>query len=208
VLIIKIMKKEIMKKLIVVLVITTLVNVTITKGQVTSDTLAVEVKTVSYRSNHVAIGYHVNNFAHDFGYGIGITSPYFVLNTLAVRASCNFQWFNYIDKITTTYSMASYQNIKVGILSSAYILDKGARLYGEMGAVILVCPSTITSTNVSAGGYGLFGFEFFIHKGFSYFIELGAIGTKTTADNVTTIPIFSNGFTTSGGLRLYLKGKH
>jgi hypothetical protein len=197
-----------MKKLIVVLMIFMLGNVSVIKGQVISDTLAVEVKTPSYRSNHVAIGYHVNNFAHDYGYGIGLTSPYFALKAMAVRASCNFQWFNYIDKTSGLYAMASYQNIKVGILSSAFILDKGARLYGEMGAAILVCPNTITSTNVSAGGYGLFGFEFFIHKGFSYFIELGAIGTKTTADNVPTVPIFSNGFTTSGGLRLYFKGKH
>lgn len=162
--------------------------------------------TGSNRPNHVAVGYHVNSFDHDFGFGIGLTSPYFFLNTLAIRGSYNFQRFNYIDT-TKTYTTADYKNIKFGLLSSAFISNRSIRLYGEGGVAILVCPAAMSATNTSYGGYGLFGFEFFISKGFSYFIELGAIGNKTKAENVPSVPFFSNGFTTSAGLRIYFKGK-
>ena len=196
-----------MKKLILVLGIFMLVDVSIIKGQDMKEMPGIEEAPKSDRANHVAFGYQVNNFAHDFGYGIGLTSPYFAMKALAIRASCNFQWFNYIDQNTGKYTMAPYENIKVGLVSSSFILDKGARLYGEIGTAILICPNDITSTNISGGGYGLFGFEFFISRGFSYFIELGGVGTKTMADNVPTVPYFSTGFTTSGGLRIYFKGK-
>jgi hypothetical protein len=163
----------------------------------------IENTSTSNKSNHIAIGYHVNDFSHDFGFGLGATSPYFAFKTLAIRVSYNFQRLNYIDT-TNKYTSVGYKNIKIGILSSAFILNKGMRLYGEGGVAVLVCPAAITATNTSYAGYGLFGFEFFISKGFSYFIELGAIGTKTKAENIKSSPIFSNGFTTTAGLRVYL----
>lgn len=197
-----------MKKWILLFGISVLINDTI-KAQIPESlpsTLDTPSTPVSNRSNHIAVGYHVNSFNNDFGFGIGATSPYFLLNTLAIRGSYNFQKFNYIDT-TKFYTSVIYKNIKFGLLSSAFIANKSIRLYGEGGVAVLVCPAAITATNTSYGGYGLFGFEFFITKGFSYFIELGAIGTKTRAENVPSIPIFSNGFTASAGLRLYFKGK-
>jgi hypothetical protein len=184
-----------MKKLIIVLGICMLINNTI-DGQI------VENVPSNNKPNHIAIGYHVNDFSHDFGFGLGATSPYFAFKKLAVRVSYNFQRLNYID--TTRYKSVGYKNIKIGLLSSAFILNKSIRLYGEAGVAVLVCPAAITSKNTSYAGYGLFGFEFFISKGFSYYIELGAIGTTTTADNIASVPIFSNGFTTTAGLRVYL----
>jgi hypothetical protein len=184
-----------MKKLTLVLGICLLAGTSM-KAQLTQDA------PVSNKPNNMAIGYHVNDFNHDFGFGLGVTSPYFAYKIFAVRLSYNFQRFNFIDT-THTYTSVGYKNIKIGLSTNAIILDK-IRLYGEIGMAALVCPVAITSKNTSYGGYGLFGFEFLISKGFSYYIELGAIGTKTKADNVPTVPIFSNGFTTTAGLRVYL----
>lgn len=198
-----------MKKLILVFGIGVLANTAMMAQipeSIPSTPSAPTAPTGSNRPYHMAVGYHVNSFNNDFGFGIGATSPYFIFNTLAIRGSYNFQKFNYIDT-SKFYTTATYKNIKFGLLSSAFIANKSIRLYGEGGVAVLVCPAAITATNTSYGGYGLFGFEFFITRGFSYFIELGAIGTKTRAENVPSIPIFSNGFTASGGLRLYFKGK-
>ncbi|HEY5825345.1 MAG TPA: hypothetical protein VIT44_13315, partial [Cyclobacteriaceae bacterium] len=55
------------------------------------------------------------------------------------------------------------------------------------------------------GGYGLFGFEFFMHSSSNYFIELGGIGTGARADKIASQPIYSNGFLISTGFRLNLE---
>lgn len=188
-----------MKKLVLVFGVCLMFNNTI-EGQI------VENVAPSDRPNHLSVGYNVNDYGHDFGVGLNITSPYFAFKTLALRASTNYQRFNYIDT-TGKYNWMAYQNIKIGILSSAFIANRAIRVYGEGGVAILMCPPEMTSVHTSIAGYGLFGFEFFISKGFSYFIELGAIGTKTTAEVLPTKPYFSNGFTSSIGLRLYLKGQ-
>ena len=161
------------------------------------------LKTKSYKSNHFAIGYNINHFGNDFGIGINITSPYFSGSAVAVRASENYQWLSYVDK-TGTNVWGGYHNIRIGLVGGNFILNKSIRLYGEGGATFLIGNSNFTSKSMAVGGYGLFGFEFYISKGFSYFIELGGIGTGATADKLPSKPIYSNGFLSSVGFRINL----
>ena len=161
------------------------------------------LKTKSYQSNHFAVGMNINHFGNDFGIGLNVTSPYFSGGAVAIRASENYQWFSYIDK-TGTNVWAGYHNIRVGVLGGNFMLNKSIRLYGEGGVTFLIGNSSFTSQSMVVGGYGLFGFEFFISKGFSYFIEMGGIGTGASADKIAGKPIYSNGFLSSVGFRINL----
>ena len=51
------------------------------------------------------------------------------------------------------------------------------------------------------GGYGLFGFEFFMNSRNNYFIEIGGVGTGAVADKVANSPIYSNGLLINVGFR-------
>ena len=97
-----------------------------------------------------------------------------------------------------------YSNVSLGIMSVGGYLTDFLKLYGE-GGVIGILPSNRFSTkDVAMGGYGLFGFEFFMQNGFNYFIEIGGIGTGATADKIATKPIYSNGLSVSTGFRVVL----
>lgn len=50
----------------------------------------------------------------------------------------------------------------------------------------------------------LFGFEFTASNRVGCFIELGGMGMGAKADKIQSKPVFSNGFTTSTGLRFLL----
>jgi formate-dependent phosphoribosylglycinamide formyltransferase (GAR transformylase) len=77
-------------------------------------------------------------------------------------------------------------------------------LYGE-GGIILLFPSAIFSTNSSEfGGYGLFGFEFFMHSKMNYFLEIGGVGSGAVADKVIAKPIYSNVLLINLGFRATL----
>ena len=166
----------------------------------------VENDDTSSKANHFSMGYNLNDFGHDFGVGINITSPYFANKKVAVKISENFQWLNHIGA-DGKYTWTGYNNVRIGMVSGGFMLNNTIRLYGEGGVTFLISPSTITSNTTHAGGYGLFGFEFFINtpkNNLSYFIELGGIGTGAIADKVAASPIYSNGFMSSVGFRIYL----
>jgi len=158
------------------------------------------------KANHFAIGYNINDFGHDFGLGLNFTSPYFAKKRVAVKVSENFQWLNHIGT-DGKYIWTGYHNIRVGMVSGGFMINHAIRLYGEGGVAFLISPSELTATAVYSGGYGLFGFEFFAStpkNNFSYFIELGGIGTGATAEKLPGSPMYSNGFMSSVGFRIYL----
>lgn len=78
-------------------------------------------------------------------------------------------------------------------------------MYGEGGILGLFPSSDFSSKKFVFGGYGLFGFEFFMNQMNKYFIELGSCGTGAKADKIATKPIYSNGFLISTGFRVTLK---
>lgn len=159
---------------------------------------------VKSRSDRFSLGYNLNQFGKDFGVGFNLNSPY-IKKVVAIKSSMSFQWVETGSDKGTEWM--SYQNIRLGVASSAATLCDCVRLYGEGGATLLILDPKISTNPVSIGGYGIFGFEFFMgppeQPGMSYFIELGGIGTGATADKLVNKPLLSNGFITSTGFRIY-----
>ena len=160
---------------------------------------------VKLRGNDFALGYALNQFGKDFGIGLSATSP-FIGGRMAFRVSENYQWRESFDGDITTWK--GYHNVKVGVLSVGTIICDQIRLYGEGGATIVIVDKNLSAQQTTIGGYGLFGFEFFMDKiekaPLSYYIELGGIGTGAVAEKINTKPILSNGFLITTGFRIYL----
>jgi hypothetical protein len=159
---------------------------------------------VGARTSNLSVGFALNQFQNDFGLGVVMTTPYFANNRMSVRLSANVGFLNGVPERTSTVERMPYQLYKVGIVGVGGPIRDGIRLYGEGGAIIIV-PNKDFSDDNPLGGYGLFGFEFFLHEsgGMSYFIELGGVRTLARAEKIATRPFYSNGFTISTGFKHY-----
>jgi hypothetical protein len=161
------------------------------------------------RANNFNFGFQINSYQNDFGLGIQLTSPYLANGYLAFRGRANMQFLQGIENGETETTWLPYQTYQLGVLGVGGKAGGFARFYGEGGVVLLSPSSSISSNSTEFGGYGLFGFEFFMSTApetpISYFIELGGMGTGAKADQLQGSPIYSNGFTASVGFRLYLK---
>lgn len=149
------------------------------------------------------MGFQLVQYQNDFGLGLNMTSPYFLHDRLAVRIKANMIWNQHINATNETTS-TNYTNASVGVVVFAGNVGERIRAYGE-GGILFIQPSDVFSTeNAELGGYGLFGFEFFMSNHTNYFIELGGVGTGAIADKVIAKPIYSNGFLISAGFRFQL----
>jgi len=153
--------------------------------------------------NKFALGFNLNQFQHDFGLGLNFTSPYFLKNSMAVRLNTNVMWLQHINNKTNEQTWSTYSNVKLGLIGVGGNIGNFLRLYGE-GGIIAILPNSEFSDISSLGGYGVFGFEFFMAKNFNYYIELGGIGSGAIAEKIPTKPIYSNGFSVSVGFRVNL----
>ena len=109
---------------------------------------------------------------------------------------------NVQDQITT---WTPYSNASLGLIGVGGMIGDHVRLYGEGGIVGLFPSSDFSSERFEFGGYGLFGFEFFMNRASNYFIEIGGIGSGAIADRIDNQPIYSNGLIISTGFRIHLK---
>jgi len=162
-------------------------------------TLALNV-TAQNQSNKLEFGFNVNQFHKDFGVGVHLISPYFLLAKVAVTAGVNLQWFEYYDGSETTWT--PYQSFQIGLRSRSPIIENKLFIYGEGGVLTILPNSDFSNKSSEFGGYGVFGFEFKSRPIFGYYIELGGVGTGAIADELATNPIYSNGFLTKVGLRI------
>jgi hypothetical protein len=160
------------------------------------------------RANKFSFGFQLNSYQNDFGLGIQLTSPYFAQGAVAIRGRANMQFYQYLNNDNKT-TWSPYGTYQLGVIGVGGTAGGFARFYGEGGIVLITPSSDFSSLSTEIGGYGLFGFEFFMSSDpkvpVSYFIELGGIGTGATADKVAGSPIYSNGFLISVGFRGYLK---
>lgn len=160
------------------------------------------------RANKFSFGFQLNSYQNDFGLGLQLTSPYFAHGGIAVRGRANMQFYQYLNSDNET-TWSPYGTYQLGIIGVGGRAGGFARFYGEGGVVLITPSSDFSSSSTEIGGYGLFGFEFFMSSDpkvpVSYFIELGGIGTGAKADKVAGSPIYSNGFLISVGFRGYLK---
>ena len=151
-------------------------------------------------NSNFGIGFQIAQYQQDFGLGINLTSPYFAYDKVAVRVRGNFMWNEHLgnDGLST---WTSYSNVSVGLVGVGGQIGNSIRLYGE-GGLLLLFPSDVFSTkSTELGGYGLFGFEFYLNPFSNYFIEIGGVGTGAKEDKLTTKEIYSNGMIIDTGFR-------
>lgn len=151
----------------------------------------------------MGFGFQLNQYQNDFGLGLNITSPYFCYDKLAVRLRGNMMYHEHIDGLETAWT--PYSNFTLGIVSEAGTIGDRIRLYGEGGIVGLMPSDKFSSEDFNLGGYGLFGFEFYMHNAHSYFVEIGGIGSGAKADKMPFKPIYSNGLMMNVGYRFVMK---
>lgn len=153
-------------------------------------------------SNKMEIGLNVSQYQKDFGLGVNLTSPYFIKSKFAIRAGTNFQWFENFNGKETEWK--NYQNFQLGIRSRSPIINDKIYIYGEGGVILILTNRDVSSKKNGFGGYGLFGFELKPSQNFTYFIELGGVGSDATADKSLNKELYSNGFLTTVGFRVGL----
>jgi len=151
-------------------------------------------------SSDFGVGIQVSQYQRDFGIGLNMTSPYFANSRIAVRLRGNFMYYEHVKNEETTWS--PYSNASLGLVVASGTAGDFIRLYGEGGIIVLFPSSEFSSDDFAFGGYGLFGFEFYMTNRHNYFIEIGGVGTGATADKIPTKPIYSNGLLISTGFRM------
>ncbi|MEQ1585392.1 MAG: hypothetical protein ABL895_05900 [Cyclobacteriaceae bacterium] len=148
-------------------------------------------------------GLQVIQYQKDFGIGLNATGPYFANDRIAIRARVNMVFNEHLKNGTITWT--PYSNASLGIIGVAGYVGDFIKLYGEGGMIWLFPSADFSSKEFMLGGYGLFGFEFYMNNSNCYFLEIGGVGTGATADLVSTKPIYSNGLIISAGFRLHKK---
>ncbi|MEM9052416.1 MAG: hypothetical protein AAGC47_10225 [Bacteroidota bacterium] len=163
------------------------------------------ISTLSFGQNReqdqFSFGFHLNRIQDEFGFGIGILSP--ELKFVQISAKGNINWLNHLDEegLETWSECASFQ---LGLRTHNQVADRIA-LYAEGGGIGLLPNSDFSSSSFEVGGYGLFGFEFYLTEGIKrnpcYFIEIGGAGLGARADKLLSEPIYANGFLVVVGYR-------
>ena len=154
-------------------------------------------------NNGMGFGFQLNQYQSDFGLGLNVTSSYFANEKLAFRLRGNLMFNEHIQNTTTTWT--PYSNVSLGIIGVGGKIGDYIRLYGEGGLIGLFPSNDFSSEQFVMGGYGLFGFEFFMNKIGNYFVEFGGVGTGAKEDKIATQPRYSNGFLISAGFRIHLQ---
>ena len=149
------------------------------------------------------VGFHLGQFQKDFSLGLDLTSPYFVYDRIAIRVKGNLAWNEHINSILET-TWTSYSNLSIGVVGVGGTVGDFMRLYGEGGFLFLFPSDEFSSETSEMGGYGLFGFEFFMSPNMNYYLEVGGVGTGAKADKVVGKPIYSNGLLINVGFRILL----
>lgn len=111
-------------------------------------------------------------------------------------------FYEHIKDLEITWT--PYTNFTLGLVGVGGTISDWARFYGEGGLILILPAEGFSSETSELGGYGLFGFEFFMNSHINYYIELGATGTGARADKLAFNPIYSNGFLVQTGFRIVL----
>ena len=150
-------------------------------------------------ASHISLSFSLQEWGNEFGTSFQITSPWFWHEKTAVKLGGSVLW-------KQDANWASFYVLRLGLIGGSFMANSDIRLYGEGGFLFLFPAASFDSDPFAFGGYGHFGFEFFMPKASgplssAYFIELGTngIGAKTNSGQS-----YLNGFAVSTGLRVYL----
>jgi hypothetical protein len=151
----------------------------------------------------MSVGFSVSEIQNDFGVGLDLATPYFLADRIGFRARGNLRWLEHIgDDLETTWT--PYAQFSLGVVAVAREFSDVMRLYAEGGVIGIVPNEEFSNESFELGGYGLFGFEFFIVRNLNYYMEVGGVGTSARANEQVGNPIYSNGLSISGGFRVQL----
>ncbi len=150
-------------------------------------------------ASHISLSFSLQEWGNEFGTGFQITSPWFWHEKTAVRLGGSTLW-------KQDANWATFYALRLGLVGATFMRNEDVRLYGEGGFLFLFPAVSFDSDPFAFGGYGHFGFEFFMPKAIaslssSYFIELGTNGVGAKTDKGQ---LYLNGFSVSTGLRVYL----
>jgi len=113
----------------------------------------------SSQKNAVQLGFTIGQIQKDFGFGLNLTSPYFLHKKVAFRVRGNFVFNEHLDQ-NAQFTWTPYSNMTVGVVGIGGRIGNGINLYGEGGILLLFPNKDFSTANTESGGYGLLGFEF------------------------------------------------
>lgn len=193
-----------MSKRVFQLLVFCMLSIQLQAQQVTIEGVTVKIeKDESELSTKMGFGFQVGQIQREFAIGLNLTSPYFMYDNIAVRVKGNLVWHEHINSIVET-TWTSYSNLSIGVVGVGGQVGTFVRLYGEGGVLFLFPSDDFSSESSELGGYGLFGFEFFMSPNMNYYLEVGGVGTGAIADKVIGKPIYSNGLLINVGFRFLL----
>jgi hypothetical protein len=164
--------------------------------------LAAQVVSEERNASGPALGFTIGQIQRDLNLGLNVTSPTFFDGAMAIRARVALAYYEHVVLERTTWT--PYAHASIGLAGFSGFLNESIRCYGEGGFILLLPSAEFSEKSAVPGGYGLFGFEFFLTKHMAYSIEIGGTGTGAVADRVPTDPIYSNGLMISAGVRVVL----
>jgi len=153
------------------------------------------------QSSNWRIDYHLTEMSGDFGQGIMIETPSIVKDyfTIKLRGNQNYLDHDFEGKNRWT----DYYTATIGLSSTPSRVSKSIELYGEGGLMTVFPNGDFSESDPSFGGYGLFGFNFLFDPVFSYFIELGGVGSGSRAELSDNQRIYANGFFLQVGFKIH-----
>ncbi len=109
------------------------------------------------------MGFQIAEHQRDFGLGINLLSPHFARDRMALRLRANLMWLEHATPTMVT-TWTGYPQVSLGVVGYAGTIGHRVRLYGEGGPLALFPSREFATSGLAWGGYGLFGFEFFISQ--------------------------------------------
>jgi hypothetical protein len=160
------------------------------------------------QNNGFSLGMNLHRFQDDFGMSLIVGTPTLFGDSTRFTVGGGIAWYPYRELSDGTEVWEWYGHTRAVVEGGGRIEGLPLRLYGVGGLILLLTPDRLASRPVHPGGYGGFGFEFYMPRAgrdgpVSYLVELGGIGTGAQADNAIGTPIFANGFLVTVGMRVY-----
>jgi hypothetical protein len=175
----------------------------------------------------LALDVSVQRLHDDFGLALGVTSPRFLDERLAVRLAGGVGWYPDLRAVPDTTAASdetfgpwsTYGHLRLTVDFAIPLAIPIGRLYAAAGPSLVVLAKNLSTTRVAPGGFGFVGIELFAGDGLqtfpvAFFFQVGGVAHAASADveRRTGTPVASEtavnravatGFAMEGGVRFY-----
>jgi hypothetical protein len=148
-------------------------------------------------------GFMIQEFAGDFGLGLQLDIPT-AQHWPVIWLAGSWLWKEI--PVNNDFGEARFQTVRLGLASKSFKVDDQIRVYGEGGVKAILLNDELSTESLELGGYGLFGFEFFVREygGSAIFLEMGGSSVGNGIERKEGIPTLGSGFMMGAGFRLAL----